>query len=250
MTEFLLYANLILLTRLVYLRHDKPLSWDGNLILLGVQLILVGFVFEFNDVVAWILGLLAAVALCNALLESRIDLDRGYRILTLILVMVIPNYLQAVTGDLEIREYITDTLELLNENITLVVELGGDEILTMNLVIFALLLLANEANILVRAVFHHCRLDPVESNQDQAERIDREEYNTGRVIGFLERWLMFLVVFFTQQLNALAFIIAAKGLARIKQLEEKKFAEYMLIGTLLSALLSVLTGYWILSLMD
>lgn len=37
----------------------------------------------------------------------------------------------------------------------------------------------------------------------------------------------------------LAFILAAKGLARMKQLEDRPFAEYMLIGTLISALSAI-----------
>jgi hypothetical protein len=61
----------------------------------------------------------------------------------------------------------------------------------------------------------------------------------------LERWLMFIVVVATDDLSALAFIIAAKGLARMKQLDDKQFAEYMLVGTLLSALSAVLVGFWV-----
>lgn len=56
---------------------------------------------------------------------------------------------------------------------------------------------------------------------------------------------MFLVVVATNDLSALAFIIAAKGLARMKQLEDRQFAEYMLVGTLLSAVSAVLIGFWI-----
>lgn len=38
---------------------------------------------------------------------------------------------------------------------------------------------------------------------------------------------------------------ALLGLARLKQLEDRDFAEYMLVGTLLSALSAVLVGFWI-----
>ena len=71
----------------------------------------------------------------------------------------------------------------------------------------------------------------------------------GWVIGILERWLMFIVVVATDDLSALAFIIAAKGLARMKQLDDKQFAEYMLVGTLLSALSAVLVGFWVKQLL-
>jgi len=38
------------------------------------------------------------------------------------------------------------------------------------------------------------------------------------------------------------WIIAAKSLARFKQLEDREFAEYFLVGTLASFLLAVLVG--------
>ena len=72
-------------------------------------------------------------------------------------------------------------------------------------------------------------------------QIDRKEYNAGRVIGTLERWLMFLVVLYSDNnLAALGFIIAAKGLARFKELDDRDFAEYVLVGTFLSALAALL----------
>jgi hypothetical protein len=38
------------------------------------------------------------------------------------------------------------------------------------------------------------------------------------------------------------WIIAAKSLARFKQLEDREFAEYFLVGTLASFLLALLVG--------
>jgi hypothetical protein len=113
-------------------------------------------------------------------------------------------------------------------------------------VLLGLLLLSNETNIGIRAAFHHLKLEPMQ--RQDAGAVDRKEYNAGRVIGILERWLMFLVVVATNDLSALAFIIAAKGLARMKQLEDRQFAEYMLVGTLLSAVSAVVIGFWIKAL--
>jgi len=69
-------------------------------------------------------------------------------------------------------------------------------------------------------------------------------YNTkenprGRYIGMLERIL--IVVFVVSNLiQGLALIIAMKTLTRFKQFEDKRFAEYYLIGTLLSLLIGVI----------
>lgn len=60
----------------------------------------------------------------------------------------------------------------------------------------------------------------------------------GRYIGILERIL--IVIFIVQNLfQGLALIIAMKTLTRFKQFEDKSFAEYYLIGTLLSLIIGI-----------
>ena len=54
---------------------------------------------------------------------------------------------------------------------------------------------------------------------------------------------MFLVVLFGNNWSALGFIIAAKGLARFDKLKNQTFAEYMLIGTLMSALFAIVVAW-------
>jgi len=69
----------------------------------------------------------------------------------------------------------------------------------------------------------------------KTKRQDRREYELGRVIGLLERtFLYFLIIW--NQIGAIAILIALKSLARYKELENKQFAEYFLIGSLLSVL--------------
>ncbi len=72
--------------------------------------------------------------------------------------------------------------------------------------------------------------------------VDQKEYNTGRVIGLLERIFVFLFVMLNQY-TAIGFILAAKGVTRFKDFESRTFAEYVLVGTLLSALLAMSVGY-------
>ncbi len=55
----------------------------------------------------------------------------------------------------------------------------------------------------------------------------------GATIGVLERLLIVMFVL-TGQLAAIGFVIAAKTLARFKQLDDRGFAEYYLLGTLAS----------------
>lgn len=71
--------------------------------------------------------------------------------------------------------------------------------------------------------------------------VDTEEYNRGRVIGNLERYVLLLTVVLDTY-AALGFLIAAKGFIRIEELKDRAFAEYFLIGTLSSVGLAVLLG--------
>ncbi len=68
------------------------------------------------------------------------------------------------------------------------------------------------------------------------------EYRRGAIIGTLERWIAFVLVL-TGQYTALAFVIAAKSIARYKKInEDEKFGEYFLIGTLTSIGIALFFG--------
>ncbi|MBN2356410.1 DUF3307 domain-containing protein [candidate division KSB1 bacterium] len=69
-----------------------------------------------------------------------------------------------------------------------------------------------------------------------------QEDNTGRLIGNIERILIFLLIIYNS-LAAIGFVLAAKSIARFEELKDKRFAEYYLIGTLSSALLAMVVGW-------
>jgi hypothetical protein len=75
-----------------------------------------------------------------------------------------------------------------------------------------------------------------------AEKIvDAVEINRGRWIGNLER-LLTLAIVAEGSYSALAFLIAAKGFIRSRDLENREWAEYFLLGTLASITASVAGG--------
>ena len=63
----------------------------------------------------------------------------------------------------------------------------------------------------------------------------------GRIIGKLERAIISLFVL-CNQLGAIGLVLAAKSIARYKQLENKDFAEKYLVGTLSSALIALVAA--------
>jgi hypothetical protein len=116
---------------------------------------------------------------------------------------------------------------------------------TLHLVFFGLLLSANEANLVIRAMFDWLDLKPRMRSPENTDlnltEIDVGEFNRGRVIGILERGLLYGFVL-QGQYGAIGFVLAAKAFTRFKALENRSFAEYVLIGTLLSACLALATG--------
>ena len=70
----------------------------------------------------------------------------------------------------------------------------------------------------------------------------------GRLIGILERTILYILII-TGNLSTIGFIIAAKAVARFKELEDKEFAEYFLVGTLASVGITLVVTLWIKAIM-
>ena len=100
-----------------------------------------------------------------------------------------------------------------------------------------------EGTIFIRLTLNRMRATP--KKKDKPTQKDREEYDRGKLIGLLERtFLYFLIIF--NQIGAIAIIIALKSLARFKELDDKNFAEYFLIGSLLSVMVAVIPAVIVL----
>jgi len=98
----------------------------------------------------------------------------------------------------------------------------------------SILFLLNGGTYLVRAI-----LQKVNSNKEIARK--KEKDNTGKLIGNLERLLLFILILFNN-LVAIGFVITAKSIARFEEMKKKSFSEYYLIGTLSSVLIAIITG--------
>ncbi|HLA68545.1 MAG TPA: hypothetical protein VJN65_02490 [Bacteroidota bacterium] len=69
----------------------------------------------------------------------------------------------------------------------------------------------------------------------------KDEENSGEWIGILER-IITLTFVLTQSYTAIAFALTAKSIARFKELDDKDFAEYYLLGTSASVATALLIG--------
>ena len=247
--EYQVYLCLMLAPRLLYLRKDTPSSWRFAIGLGVAQIVLLLLTFGVSGLSLLACATVLLFTIIGGGFEKRLRLD-WCRLGSLFGLALVPVLFYPSVGHFSFTLLATHAGEFWTQ--IAAVLFGQDRIDNSSLVsvVLALLLLANEVNIAMRGMLHAFGLVPRlngsagTAGRDQSAT-DVREYNAGRVIGILERWLMFLVVLLADDWSALGFIIAAKGLVRLEKLKDPVFAEYMLVGTLLSALFAIAVASWI-----
>ena len=137
------------------------------------------------------------------------------------------------------------------DNVSFVKDLG--QLSRLNAYCLGFLFIINESNTIIRQLFDWIKVNPNLSEKDEQEveeslpstkylRID--EYKSGRVIGILERSIVYFAVVINEY-SIIGFMLAAKALARFRDKESKVYIEYVLIGTFTSILISLLTAGFI-----
>jgi hypothetical protein len=238
--DVLLFLNAVLGSRLIYLFNDSRLPGRTLGIVGLIQVALCFLAFTAG----WLPVLLAALLVSVLLVAERWlpqDWLNESRFAALLIILIA---LVALRDNLVPAPWFAGMLRQL---LLAVPGVGTQTDASLDNGLWFLtgfLLVANEANLLIRSLFHRFHLEPrVEADGAAGMpggQLDRQEYNAGRIIGILERWLMYSVLLVSQNINVVALLIAAKGFARFRQMDERAFAEYVLIGTLASTLLSVL----------
>lgn len=70
---------------------------------------------------------------------------------------------------------------------------------------------------------------------------NKHDLSRGKLIGYIERLLVILLTYYGSY-PAIAFIVTAKSIARFKQIDDRDWAEYFLLGTLTSMFLGIVFG--------
>jgi hypothetical protein len=98
---------------------------------------------------------------------------------------------------------------------------------------------------IVRGVLDKANATPrIHSASDGASAphtLNVSEFNRGRAIGNLERLLMIMLISLGSY-EALGFLVAAKGLIRAPEFEDRDFAEYFILGSLASVAVALVVG--------
>lgn len=258
-TEFLVLANAWLFTRLLCLFRDDASSGRVWRIKTGIELIAVAVLYQGGWTWAGLALTLIILNLLGYWLDRRDETRNRTRLLMglgglgALSIWLSASFSPGFRSELSAWGAQIGSWTAL----TPIVDALGHR--NFHLVLFGLLVSANESNLVIRALFDWFDLKPrmplVEKGASKGDendkgKIDIGEFNRGRVIGILERALLFGFVL-QGQYGAIGFILAAKAFTRSKALENRSFAEYVLIGTLLSACLALATGgtvHWLLRL--
>lgn len=240
--------NIFLISRLLFSFSDEPLTHKQVAFMTLLQLVGLS-VYQPNLALA---AMTISLIVFNSLfyfLERKGDRIYALRLLSLLVYAVLFSVFFSPWTNLDFNRGLLRALQGLDQYSLLITLAGRIDWLESGTVLMGLLLVLNEANLLVRYLFRVFDLIPQKQDESSKEVvIDRREYNAGRVIGMLERAIIYIAVL-NNQFSAIGLIVAAKGFARFRQLEERRFAEYVLIGTLLSALLAVLAALAVMALL-
>lgn len=262
MLPLLWFLLVVLASRLLLILRDDPLTRRQALGLALVQ----GAALLTAAPDARLLPLLAVVLAANlagAWLERRRPARAGLlRLGVLALVVLAAGFTFAPAQGLAASPALLAAGDWLHRYFLFLPAVGGPGAAGgtgLMLMLIGALAVMHEANLLIRSILQLIRVVPQTPAGDDAaaeppvlilpprqpgeppQRLDQREYNAGRFIGVLERILTYAFVLHGQY-TAIGLILAAKGFARFKEMDQRDFAEYVLIGTLLSMSAAVLVG--------
>ncbi|MFU8861798.1 MAG: hypothetical protein ACNA8K_15390 [Cyclonatronaceae bacterium] len=236
-TLFFAILNLILLARLRLTFRDRGATITDQVLLAAVPMLILPFLqigTAWFILLAWLL-LVPGLTYLSERVSQNLNRNRG---LLLLLHILVAGMLSSAFPNLQPGLLTDDLLKIIHQNFLPIASVNW---LGVHVVLFGLLLIVNEMNIIIRYLMEIMNLKPLPR---EVAGFDEQDYNTGRVIGLLERIFIYILVL-AGQFTAVGFILTAKGIIRYPELKNKTFAEYVLIGTLLSALSALVTALFV-----
>lgn len=222
---FLITINLILISRLGLTFSDRGATAGSIFKMSAIPLLSLLFL-EMNSTWFILLAYLALYPILTIYLEKKTEHIYRNRLISL--------SIHGVAVGLIFSPLFSAGLNRLFVDIVIGPERIIEGILSSQVLLFGLLLVMNEMNIVLRYLMKKLNLASI-GKADQT--VSDQEYNTGRIIGMLERIFIFIFTI-AGQFAAVGFILTAKGVVRYQDFKDRTFAEYVLIGTLLSTLLA------------
>jgi len=218
---FLMFV--LLSSRVFWIHSEQPLK-PKRLILIASVPLLTLFAFSFKSELLFIVFAFVSPPLIDALLNRRKAKNGPNMRRLLLLLFGSVLLLRGTTGD---------ALVLASG---LPGSLCGFPWKKLWLVMNAGILSVSEYNLIIRLVLSKL------GTASELETPDQKELKAGRIIGALER-LLILILFMGGNTGAVGLVITAKGLIRFPEINKsREFAEYFLVGTLLSVIGALATS--------
>jgi hypothetical protein len=239
---FAYYSNVILLSRLIFTFKDEHLSTKQAVAMLIIQA--VGLLaLEVGPPLFLLAATLGVIGAGLAVVENRLGQVKKPRVVSLVIYFAALNVFFSPSVGLELRPRLDPFIQSIGSMFSVLARGGTKDWLRFHITLAGALLVINEVNTLVRYLFQAFDLEPTREPADEEDgaTLDEKEYKAGRVIGILERILVYHLVL-QDQYAAIGLVLAAKSFTRFKELERRRYAEYVLIGTLASTLLAMLVA--------
>lgn len=221
-------------------RKKDKVAWiliHSAFYLAGMMLVIIPFISWEMILIAFIMGILhLLIDLGKYILISSIDkkgkmtnktdrnlffLDQGLHLISIVMVAYLITSLGLTTGEARWCKSFFDTINL-----------SGREVLSW---LLAFLIIHKPTNIAIQKLLMIYR-------PEGKEEEPKQKTNAGSVIGTLER--IIIVIFFgIKEYGAIGLVLTAKSIARYDKItKEKDFADYYLLGTLISSVIGIVVA--------
>jgi hypothetical protein len=232
---FLVFTNLVLLTRLWFQVSEGGVNWR----LWGTKMLieLAGLaLFQWHS---WLLAAAATVVVMNVtgILWEALGWRRnaGHFALGIVYLLALSVWFSPAFG-LRFWPMIDSAFTSMSQLTAFDAVFQSSFSTPAMLVLFGLLVATSEMNFAVRAVFDYLNLKPRAATDP--DEVDVVAYDRGRVIGYLERALIYAFVL-GGHYDAVGFVLVAKAFGNFRHVQDRAALEYVLIGTLLSTGLAI-----------
>ena len=238
----------ITIARLLFQWSDKPVDIKKGALMLAFEIVLLSPVFSHY----WLILLLFLISLQIIIILTESYSKPKYKARTIQLLYFVFfsacfwSHADPASG---FNNTALSLFQFCKNNLLFMSVVSNRQLEHYFIYLAGALLLINEVNNLIRFILESFRIIQPAGNEPISPLnivvpktgVTREELNRGRLIGIFERVLIFVFTI-TGNLTLIGFILTAKIFTRYKRLDDQAFAEYVLIGTLLSSSFSLIAG--------
>lgn len=237
--EMVYLLNIFLLSRLPIALLDQKIKWKDTLKVLSIQIVGCSiFLFGSNLLILFVF--LTGISIAIFYLERQLDSVDASRITSLVVYFLFAGFVASPFFELEFNTVLISYIGYWRNSFSYIDLLQLEFIKGSLVVLMGLTLVSSESNYIVRLVLERLNLGKKNHFNSVSEKlvISSDNLKAGRAIGILERITIFFFSL-TGEYIAIPFVLTAKSFARFKEMDNKDFAEYVLIGTLLSSLIAM-----------